>query len=379
MSSPHSAQSMTTPAHCAAPLVRISRIRLILFSLLPTILLLLTAEVGLRVWALYFRTPYERYNSQTGRLELVPNLRSKTSSGQEFVTNSKGFLGPEFQAQKPDGMYRVLALGDSCTFGSGDWRTAYPAILEHYLSAASSHTRYEAINAGIEGYNSEYALGRLRDELVQYTPDMVVIYVGWNDLMKVNPSNLSATGKYTWLTKLMDKSYLLKAYNKLLFYYLRPIFLKPEVKPSEVDLHAFDQFTPLAFQNNLESIVSLLIQRRTTPVLMTLPTVVTTSMTQQDLKNQHVFFPYYAGTYSVSKFLSLHRAYNDTIRGVAAMYKVPLVDLDALFNVRAKGDLFWDTMHPSEKGHRLIAEFLAERIRQISMDRSWTNPLALRS
>jgi len=235
------------------------------------------------------------------------------------------------------------------------------------------------INAGIEGYTSQYALGRLRDELVQYTPDMVLVYVGWNDLMKVNPNNLSATGKYTWLNKLIDKSYLLKAYNKILFYYLRPIFLKPEVNSSIADVHAFDQFTPLVFQNNLDSIVSLSIQRRITPVLLTLPTVVTNGMTQEDLKNRHVFFPYYAGTYSVSKFLSLHRAYNETIRRVATKYEVPLVDLDWLFNLRTKRDLFWDTMHPSEKGHKLIAEFLAERISQISTDRTWIKPLESRS
>jgi lysophospholipase L1-like esterase len=349
------------------------------YSLIPTIFLLAAGELGLRTWAHYFRTPYERFNNSKGRLELVPNTRFTTPRGDDFIINSKGFLGPEFQAYKPSGTYRIFALGDSCTFGSGNWKEAYPAILGELLNSSGYQHRFEIINAGIEGYNSEYALARLKEEVVQYEPDMVLLYIGWNDLMKVNPSNLSATGKYTWLTKLMDRSYILKAYNKLLFYYLRPIFLKPEVKPSEVDLHAFDQFTPLAFQNNLESIVSLLIQRRTTPVLMTLPTVLTNSMTQEDVKSQHVFFPYYAGTYSVSKVLSLHRAYNDTIRGVAALYKVPLVDLDALFNVRAKRDLFWDTMHPSEKGHRLIAEVLAERIRQISMDRSWTNPLALRS
>lgn len=365
MSSPHRAQSLTSHAHCTASLVRISRTRIVLFSLLPTILLLLTAEIGLRVWALYFRTSYERYNSQTGRLELVPNTRFTTPRGDQFLINSKGFLGPEFLAHKPDATYRIFALGDSCTFGSGYWKEAYPAILEELLTSRGLQQKFEIINAGIEGYNSEYVLARVKEEVVQYEPDMVLLYIGWNDLMKVNPSNLSATGKYTWLAKLTDKSYLLKAYNKLLFYHLRPIFLKPEVKHSEIDVHAFDQFTPLAFQKNLESIVSFLVQRETTPVLMTLPTVVTDGMAQEDLKNQHVFFPYYAGTYSVSKFLSLHRSYNDTIRRVATMFNAPLLDLDALFKVRDKRGLFWDTMHPSEKGHRLIAEFLAERIEQI--------------
>ena len=354
---------MVTPAHCAASVVRISRIRLILFSLLPTILLLLTAEVGLRVWALYLRTPYERYNSQTRRLELVPNLRSKTSSGQEFVTNSKGFLGPEFQSQKPDGMYRVFALGDSCTFGSGYWRTAYPAILEELVSGASARQQYEVINAGIEGYNSEYALGRLRDELVQYAPDMVIVYIGWNDLMKVNPRNLSATGRYTWLARLMEKSYLMKAASKLLFFHLRPFIIKPAVVPSESEARAFDHFVPSTFQYNLESMINLLQLRRIRGLLVTLPTVVRSGMTYEELKRQHVFFPYYAGTYSVDTFLSLHRSYNNAIRATAVKHNVPIVDLDAVFNTYDKTDLFWDTMHPSQQGHALIARSIIEKIR----------------
>jgi lysophospholipase L1-like esterase len=93
--------------------------------------------------------------------------------------------------------------------------------------------------------------------------------------------------------------------------------------------------------------------------------VVRQGMTYEELKRQYVVFPYYAGTYSVDKFLSLHRSYNNAIRRVASKYGVPLVDLDTIFNKYDKDDLFWDTMHPSTKGHRLIARSLADKIQEI--------------
>jgi hypothetical protein len=91
------------------------------FSLLPVLILLLVAEGGLRVYSWYFRTAYERYNASTGRLELVPGLQTTLSDGRKIRINSKGFIGPEFEDKKAEGVYRIFTLGDSCTFG-GDWR-----------------------------------------------------------------------------------------------------------------------------------------------------------------------------------------------------------------------------------------------------------------
>jgi len=42
-----------------------------------------------------------------------------------------------------------------------------------------------------------------------------------------------------------------------------------------------------------------------------------------------------------------------------------VVDLDALFRGHERRDLFWDTMHPSTKGHGLIAASLGEAIAEM--------------
>src|SRR2546428_3813693 len=106
----------------------------VLYSVIIVGSLLLAVEGSIRVWALYFRTPYERYNSRTGRLELVPNLRYTNAGGAEFRINSKGFVGPEFEETPAPGMYRIIAVGDSCTFATGFWRIGYPSMLERLLN-----------------------------------------------------------------------------------------------------------------------------------------------------------------------------------------------------------------------------------------------------
>jgi lysophospholipase L1-like esterase len=342
----------------------LSRTKTVIYSVLPALILLTLGEVGLRVWAYYFRTAYERHNYQTGRLELVPNTFIPGSGVSAMRINSRGFVGAEFEVPKPRDTYRIIAVGDSCTFGTGDPAQAYPFMLGQFLNApAGGGGRIEVINAGIEGYNSEFALSRLRDELLGYEPDMVILYIGWNDLMKINPESASAAGQHSWLATLLQRSYLGKAYNKLLFYKLRPMVLKPRLDLDGVDAHTYDHFVPLSFRSNLEGMIQLMRRQGVRPVVVTLPTVVWPGLTHADIDRLNVIFPYYAGTYSIGKFLSLLRAYNNTIRSLAVDHGVALVDLDIIFNRHDKDLLFWDTMHPSLRGHQLIAKSLAEAIR----------------
>lgn len=341
----------------------ISYPKAIVYSCIPLVLLLLIGEGSIRVWAYYFRTPYERYNYKTNRLELIPNT-SLNLNGTIIQINSKGFAGPEFEREKPANIFRIFALGDSCTF-TPPWMKAYPALLQAELASRNPGTNVEVINAGIEGYNSTYALGRLREELLQYNPDMVIIYVGWNDLMKSNPESQSDAGKFQWLALALEQSYLVKAYKKLMFYYLRPLVMKPKVGENEQEAHAFDHFVPATYKRNLEAMATILHDRHVEALFVTRPTVVSEGMTEEDIERSNVIFPYYAGAYSITQFLSLHNAYNQVTREVARSLGVPLVDLDEMFNRYDKRDLFWDTMHPSYKGHGLIAQALADKIAQL--------------
>ncbi|MFT7678751.1 MAG: lysophospholipase L1-like esterase [Planctomycetota bacterium] len=116
---------------------------------------------------------------------LQPNLDlPKTSNPRIFglSTNSHGLRGPEFESTKPAGTYRVLCLGDSCTFGSGaaDAGT-YPAQLQAALADLQPEQSVEAINSGVPGFSSYQGLAFLESEGLGLAPDAVTIAFGYND------------------------------------------------------------------------------------------------------------------------------------------------------------------------------------------------------
>jgi lysophospholipase L1-like esterase len=342
--------------------------RQMLFSVIIIVGVLAAAEAAIRVWALYFRTSYEQYNAQTGRLELRPNTRYTNRRGEEFRINSKGFVGPEFDDHPAPGVYRIIALGDSCTFATGFWQIGYPFQLERKLNEGATARRFEVINAGIEGYNSTFALARIRDELLRYRPRLVIIYIGWNDLMKTDPANAARVDEHVWLAAVMDQSYLIRAYKKLLFVNVRPLVFKPAIDDGHSG-EAFDDFVPRRYRANLEAMVRLLARHDVKAILVTLPTVVRAGMTREELSRANVFFPYFGGAYGVSPLLSLIRAYNRAIVDVARQEGVEAVDLARKFDVIGdRASYFWDTMHPNKRGGGVIAELLAARIRTLEGD-----------
>jgi lysophospholipase L1-like esterase len=111
--------------------------------------------------------------------------------GSEFEApvkiNSKGLRSPEVPYEKPPGVYRILALGDSWTFGFRmNEPDAYPRQLERDLNehaaARGDPRHFEVINAGVIGYSTDQEAAYLRLEGWKYQPDLVLVnYYPVND------------------------------------------------------------------------------------------------------------------------------------------------------------------------------------------------------
>jgi uncharacterized protein YjbI with pentapeptide repeats len=105
-----------------------------------------------------------------------------------FITepnfNSHGFRGAEFSETKPSNTYRIIMIGGSTMFGSGESSddTIIPGILQKIFDLDNSITqKIEVINAGISGGNSHNEF-ELLINLNNFQPDLVIVYDGWNDL-----------------------------------------------------------------------------------------------------------------------------------------------------------------------------------------------------
>ncbi len=130
--------------------------------------------------------PQENYlfDQQIGHW-LKPKQQSYTHS-KVVATNSEGLRDHDYSANVPDGTIRILALGDSQTFGNGlAIEETWPKQLEATLNMVSDNKdQYEVINAGIAGtdtWQHEIILERL---LPKYNPDIVMLAFYVNDVVK---------------------------------------------------------------------------------------------------------------------------------------------------------------------------------------------------
>ena len=103
--------------------------------------------------------------------------------GSNMRTNSQGFRDRERPIQRTSSAPRVVAIGDSFTWGAGaSYEETFTTLVEHGLNEISPGA--EVINLGIIGYQPAEYLSLLRMHGLAYDPDLVLVnlYIG-NDLM----------------------------------------------------------------------------------------------------------------------------------------------------------------------------------------------------
>jgi len=328
----------------------------ILFSAILIGLFLGAGELAVRGWAYYLREDAERFDIATQTFVLVPG-HHRSAMGQAVI-NSDGFVGRELEPDGPD-LWRIAAVGDSCTYGGGHELYTYPAQLDRMLQERERPgLRYEVVNAGVSGLNSELALRRLRTKVLPLHPDVVIVYIGWNDLMKVDPFAGGSSARWAGVARFLDRLWLVKGLRKLMFYDVRP-YLRPPSTGPESDTGRLKEFRPALYESTLREMIAAVRGAGSRPVLVTLPTVVRPEMTLEDIRRANVFFPYFPSAYGVLDLLDLIHDYNQTIRRVALDEGVPLIDLEREFDrIPDPVPLFLDTMHTTPEGARRIADLL---------------------
>ncbi|MBL8748542.1 MAG: SGNH/GDSL hydrolase family protein [Planctomycetes bacterium] len=97
--------------------------------------------------------------------------------------NGLGLRGPWFAEPKRAGEYRILAVGDSCTFGAGvAWEETWGVRLERAMQAVHPDKAVRTGLAALPGYSTFQDERLLERILPAVAPDLVVFYCGaWND------------------------------------------------------------------------------------------------------------------------------------------------------------------------------------------------------
>lgn len=334
--------------------------RIILLTFLG---LLVAGELALRVLVDYD----SRFNVFLGALKewdperkfrLIPNYKSG-----HIQINSRGILGPEFDVKEAPGAYRIVTLGDSCSFIPE--RRPYPRALEDELRRLRPARRIDVINASCPGYDSSQVHKWYEKEIDGYDHDLLIVYVGWNDMGQYNPDGLvyklDETGyleKPSLLQRAILHCYLLRSYYFVQGYLQRgrPFDAGP-LTPEENAAYA--DFYPTHFEEHITETIQLARSRQREVLLLNFACLLSPDPTEDEQRRIH--FPRGMGR-KLQKYLLLKQGYEKALHRIAEKTGTPIIDIEALFPDAASRQVFTDAMHFNVEGAEKIAGKVAQQV-----------------
>ena len=308
--------------------------------------------------------------------DLVDEL-NLSESDVILTVNSLAFRGSEFVLPKPEGVYRVLAIGDSCTWGPPVDEFTYPSMLERQLApwmADDCKRTLEVVNAGVPGYNFDRVLMRV-GEFLAVEPDLVTIYLGWN--RTIGRADLRKNqGLYRQLA--LYRFYYHAVVNRNETGLTEDFQQTTYFDPHDPDVAALARYDFSRDLRDLEELVHHFSDRRIPVVIVTLAGMLDWRV-EPDRRALELAYPI-SSTRNLYAYPLLTRLYNDQLRMFAELEKLPLVDFEefAYEHFSKRSEYFTDSVHMTLKGYESMGKFLADELRSIVVcDTSQQDPLTM--
>ena len=274
-------------------------------------------------------------------------VKSRMYEGLEYTINSDGRRGPPTPGESD--CYRILTLGNSCTFGWGVGdKNTYPRKLEALLNEQTTGKCVEVINAGIPGYSSFQGRRYFEEDLIRLAPDVVLIMFAWNDHRHArgNRPDSEQRGGHPVIVFLQNHLSQLRIYQ-FMRKTLLPIVEDQESVPLSY-LSGIRRVSREEFFDNLKQIIKTARDHAIEPILLVPPIASSDN--------------YFGG--ARTDLGIIHQIYQKEIVRVSQYNSVPLIDLQPPFDLRADlfDDAHADAMHFNERGHQLTAQVVAEHL-----------------
>jgi len=380
------------------PKKRIAFIKKLIFSVIICLLILVVCEISARI---IYRTIFHKgyYHREFVReyLEYSPifdiklikdykeqrnhHILKKDSDGtykhQKHIfnisINSLGFRGKEITLDKPPRVYRIVAIGDSITFGYvNDDEKTYPFLLEKRLHKRGfSHV--QVINAGIEGSTIRQAHLWFEHDIARLSPDMAVISLGWNDFR-----NCAQLGRRWRNDLLVDGFCYGKRFNNTMLHLTRYLSRKSaffggmrmlfsDFRPQHFGSPHHDSKMALAndeffknYEDEMRKIVADLKAREIEVRLILLSGLFQREYEDKRLRQIFENFPGYKHAYP-DYFLARERL-NVIIKRVGIDENAPVIDPNVRFEKEKEEEVFVDIVHLQDYGNELLAHSVSDAI-----------------
>lgn len=299
----------------------------------------------------------------------ISNLTYSDDNNYTVTYNSKGYRTAEFKKTKS--LLRIACFGGSSTWGAGNNNDeTWPFYLQQYIDGSFSN-KYKVINAGFGGYTTSLILNLIKNEFVNYNPDMIVIYSGYNEHTGGQPVLFSNNPKNQVLLHNIHRFFS----KKSVFYY---IFHKFCSKGNPLDIIGTGSQISRTYTKNMEEIIEICEANNIKLVIVKQPLYVKSlkvssaepghlyskhykdpyfnkegfNRIQDDLKN-NVFYAKYARTYYYQSLIF------DEIDNIKNKHS-DVVVIDFANNFISMHEevkpMFLDVVHLNPEGNRFLAQ-----------------------
>ena len=279
--------------------------------------------------------------------------------------NSAGFRGRHYNQTKPDSVWRIVAIGDSVTYGLGvEASEAFPGLLEARLNQTADES-VEVLNFGPPGYNTFQASTLLQTRAIQYEPDLVVLTFTPDDV-ETSPVIIDVDGQMCLFRNqlegvgLFNNSVHWAVFRRSHFYRLLYKGATLASRPSGTDFNDVYVQPEVAWENVRR--VDALCRREQTAFLLVLSPWLRPHFRPADDAN-----PDDLEAPEMLLDLEVMQRYEqafDEIRRFARQSDVDFLDLGPLYEEQGgKMKLMpMDHEHLGPLGNRLVAEALCEKV-----------------
>jgi len=301
-----------------------------------------------------------------------PNFRGRWDSTW-YEIDSHGRRGPEMEPTFAPEELRVVALGDSCTFGKGVLESeCWPRQLEKLLQAELPGRRVMVFNLGVNGYSSGHYQRVLEDVAAVLKPQLVILGYNINDFP--NPVRDVDTAVFStpqtsfswraWFRRWTPKDIRDDLNRFALYRTLRATYYDWNRKRDYAQMEAIARSRSLQKDEGMDKAFALEAERFRQMVAQA-----------GSVGGRVAFFlfPYESMVY----LDDFERGPEERVRSLAEEVDVGFVDVPAAFRARAHqttppAKLFirGDRYHPNAQGYTIVAQAVLARLRELG----WLDP-----
>ncbi|MCE1248396.1 MAG: SGNH/GDSL hydrolase family protein [Firmicutes bacterium] len=267
--------------------------------------------------------------------ELFPGRSGMTNTGNAvryLSVNKYGFRYGDVQEKKPDGVTRIMVIGDSAAFGYGmNQDETFSALVEKQLNENHPGRKFEVINAAVPGYTSFSSRNFFIEKGIKFKPDILIIShnndpdIDWDeDKNRAAPAILSPVLKVLYRSGI----YMTLRREMLNRRYKSNPHLKDEVPPGQ----GVWRVSASDMKDNLEAVFDLCKKNNIKIVVISMP------------RAEEEDFPI--------------EFYRKTMKKAADAYGGYFLDLYDQWQDTGEDDLFLDYVHPTVKGNKKLARDL---------------------